>query len=167
MQGQLEQRAGQWQLRFTRQLPHPQEKVWRAITEPNQLKAWFPDQIVVSKWAVGTPLKFESEYGDHDGEVLAFEPPSVLEFRWGPDVLRFELAPHAQGTVLTLIDRIDEKGKAARDAAGWHECLDRLEHSLSGSKAATPGEVWKQVHPQYQEQFGPEASTIGPPAPVK
>ena len=27
---------------------------------------------------------------------------------------------------LTLINRFDEIGKAARDAAGWHACLDAL-----------------------------------------
>jgi hypothetical protein len=28
---------GRWQLRFTRVLSHPVEKVWRAITEPDHL----------------------------------------------------------------------------------------------------------------------------------
>jgi hypothetical protein len=90
-----------------------------------------------------------------------------LEFSWGTDVLRFELAQAGGGTRLTLIDRIDQKGKAARDAAGWHECLDRLEHALAGTTPRPPGEVWKEVQSQYKEQFGPEASTIGPPAQVK
>jgi len=33
MYGMLERlEDGRWQLRFTRTLPHPQEKVWRAVT---------------------------------------------------------------------------------------------------------------------------------------
>ena len=165
MQGELVQQGGRWQLRFTRTLPHPQEKVWRAITELEHLQAWFPDRVV-GEWRIGAPLKFLSEYGDHDGEVIAYEPPRLVEFRWGTDIIRMELAADAQGSRLTLIDTIDELGKAARDAAGWDECLLRLEHHLAGTAAPAPGERWKQVHPEYIERFGPEASTIGPPAQV-
>ena len=33
---------GRVAIRFVRLLPHPPEKVWRAITDPEQLAAWFP-----------------------------------------------------------------------------------------------------------------------------
>lgn len=165
MQGELVQQGGSWQLRFTRTLPHPQEKVWRAITEPEHLKAWFPTGIE-GEWRVGARLNFPSEYGNSQGEVIAVEPPRLLEFRWGTDVIRLELAGDARGSTLTLIDTLDDRGKAARDAAGWDECLLRLEHHLAGTTGPAPGERWKQVHPDYIERFGPEASTIGPPAEV-
>lgn len=100
------------------------------------------------------------------GEVIAVEPPRLLEFRWGTDVIRLELTGYARGSTLTLIDTLDDRGKAARDAAGWDECLLRLEHHLDGTTPPAPGERWKKVHPDYIERFGPEASTIGPPAEV-
>jgi hypothetical protein len=66
--------------------------------------------------------------------------------------------------VLTLVDTFDELGKAARDAAGWHECLDRLVFQLGDDEPPwSPGERWQQVHGGYVERLGPEASTIGPP----
>jgi len=44
--GTLEEAGGgRWRLRFTRTLDHPPEKVWRAITEPEHLRAWFPQRI--------------------------------------------------------------------------------------------------------------------------
>jgi uncharacterized protein YndB with AHSA1/START domain len=163
MDGILEPDGDRWRLRFTRRLAHPPEKVWRALTEPEHLEAWFPQRIV-GYWAVGGHLRFVSEFGDFDGEVLAFQPPSLLEFRWGTDTIRLEVAGDAQGSVLTLIDTIDELGKAARDAAGWHECLDRLEYALAGTAPSwAPGERWQAVHGTYVERFGPEAATIGPP----
>ncbi|MCW2567279.1 MAG: hypothetical protein JWN54_1376, partial [Mycobacterium sp.] len=43
--GALHDLGGRWQLRFTRRLPHPPQKVWRALTEPEHLAAWFPTEI--------------------------------------------------------------------------------------------------------------------------
>jgi uncharacterized protein YndB with AHSA1/START domain len=166
MEGQLEQRQGGWQLRFVRNLPHSVDKVWQALTQPEHLKAWFPDQIVVTEWRPGAQLKFKTQFGDFDGEVQTVQPPNLLEFRWGTDYLRFELAPAGDGSVLTLLDRIDQLGKAARDAAGWDEHLEKLVHHLSGKPSAEPGATWRQMHPRYMEKFGPEASTIGPPEKV-
>lgn len=165
MNGDLQQAGERWTLRFTRQLSHPVEKVWRAITEPEHLEVWFPHRIV-GEWRPGAPLSFESagESETFDGEVLAVDSLSLLEFRWGTDTIRLEIAPSAEGCTLTLTDTIDELGKAARDAAGWHECLDRLEDDLGGGAPARGwGERWAEVHPGYVEEFGPEAATIGPP----
>jgi uncharacterized protein YndB with AHSA1/START domain len=157
---------GRWQLRFTRTLSHPQSKVWRAITEPEQLAAWFPTTIEGER-SGGSPLQFSFPGGQSDpleGEMLAFEPESVMELRWGPDIVRLELRPVADGTELTLLDTLEERGKAARDGAGWHVCLDALQAALGGDQAAREQTgAWNEVHPSYVEAFGPEAATIGPP----
>ena len=170
MNGELERRGDQWRLRFTRELAYPAEKVWRAVTEPAHLDAWFPQRII-GEWRVGAPLKFESRRGElpaFDGEVLACEPPSLLEFRWGTDVIRFEIVPKAEtGCTFVLSDMFGELGKAARDAAGWHTCLDFLAHHLTGTAPGwTTGERWNEVHPGYVERFGPAAATLGPPEPA-
>ena len=165
--GTLERTAAGTRLRFVRHLAHPPAEVWRAITEPEHLGAWFPQRIVIDRWAVGAPLRFESHVPDagFDGEVLAFEPPALLEFSWGTDVIRLEVAPDGDGTRLTLLDTFTELGKAARDGAGWHTCLDQLQHHLDGTTASwTHSERWRQVHPSYVQRLGPEAATIGPPA---
>lgn len=163
--GELEAVGDKWRLRFTRKLRHPPEKVWRALTEPEHLGAWFPTDVIGERKA-GAPIRFHfrnGEAADFDGEMTVFEPPSVLEFWWGPDLLRFELTPDDEGgCVLVLLDTVEAVGKAARDAAGWHECLGRLADDLDGAEQPT-GEQWRDVHPRYVEQFGPEAATIGPP----
>jgi uncharacterized protein YndB with AHSA1/START domain len=167
MYGVLEQTPTGARLRFTRRLPHPPAKVWRALTEPEHLAHWFPDTIVVEEWTPGAPLRFGHEAGSggsFDGEVLTVDEERALEFRWGTDILRFELAPDGDGTLLTLVDSFDELGKAARDAAGWHVCLDQLEHHLAGDGPdASMSDQWRSVHATYVDQFGPEAATIGPP----
>jgi len=163
MNGKLERSGDAWRLRFERTLAHPPEKVWRAITEPEHLAAWFPDTVFVSEWIVGAPLRFGQPGHEFDGEVLVVEEGAMVEFRWGTDVIRLELRPVEGGTRLTLTDTIDQLGKAARDAAGWHACLDQLEAHLVGVHGPSASETWRAVHPGYVESFGPEAATIGPP----
>jgi uncharacterized protein YndB with AHSA1/START domain len=163
--GELSTVGERYQLRFTRTLPHPVPKVWDAITTPDGLRAWFPFDVIGERRA-GAALRFsfrEGEGDDFAGSMVAFEPPSLMELSWEDDeTLRLELGASGTGCVLTLINTFSEIGKAARDAAGWHACLDALSAWLDGS-ALDAGAVWQAVHPDYVERFGPEAATIGPP----
>jgi uncharacterized protein YndB with AHSA1/START domain len=167
MYGTLEQADdGRWRLRFSRTLNHPVDKVWRAITEPDQLEAWFPTTIEGERTA-GARLRFSFPGGEappFEGEMLAYEPPTLMELRWGPDILRLDLRAVPGGTELTLLDTLEERGKAARDGAGWHTKLDALERALAEAPEHRDElSAWKEVHSYYVERFGAEAATIGPP----
>ncbi len=164
--GVLERGGSRPVLRYERRLPHPPGKVWRALTEPQQLAAWFPTTIEGER-AAGARLRFAFEdmpIEPMHGEMLRFEPPSVLEFSWGPDTVHFELSPDGDGTVLVLIVGLEEIGKAARDGAGWHTCLDGLALELAAERdrGIVPTR-WREVHPTYVSSFGPDAATLGPP----
>lgn len=158
---------GRWQLRFIRWLPHRPAKVWRALTEPAHLRAWFPCDIEGERTA-GAALRFvfrEAEAEPIAGQMLVYDEPDRLEFRWGDETLEFVLRDEAGGTELTFVNTFGDLGKAARDAAGWHLCLDCLAYEVD--EASPPWkrpDRWKQVHGGYVERFGPEASAIGPPA---
>ncbi len=167
--GELVAAGAGWQLVFTRHLAHPVGKVWRAITEPAHLAAWFPTEIHGER-AEGAPLRFTFPGGEDDavfdGEVRIWDPPRTFAFRWGEDEFRMDLAPTPNGTVLTLTHSFDEKGRAVRDAAGWHACLDLLDAALDGVEPDfDPKERWEKVHPMYVEAFGEDAATVGPPGP--
>ena len=167
-EGRLEQLGDRWQLHFERRLPHPPDKVWRALTEPEHLKEWFPNDIdgVRAEGATLTHVFRNNEAPDMKGEMLAFRPPAVLEFTWGDDVLRFELRAEDDGrtTVLDFVDVLEDIGKGARDGAGWHVYLDGLEEHLAGQPSHwSDPDRWRPVHEQYLKEFPPEASTIGPP----
>jgi uncharacterized protein YndB with AHSA1/START domain len=154
-------------IRFTRSYAHPVDTVWEAVSDPDRLSAWFPQRVVGDLLTPGSALRFESTEAvvpPFDGEVFSAEAPRTLEFRWSTDVIRFELRPSDEGCVFTLSDVMDTLGKAARDGAGWHTCLDFLAGALDGSPPEfTVPDRWVQVHPRYVAAFGPEASTIGPP----
>jgi uncharacterized protein YndB with AHSA1/START domain len=154
---------------FERRLAHPVDAVWRAITEPAELAAWFPDSVEYEA-RVGGKMHFEFppgvDYPPMDGEVLAYDPPRRFHFTWGPDELHFDLEPLDDGAscLLRLTDLLSESEKAARDAAGWHVCLDTLDDHLSGVKTTAPGSrpnsAWKGHYERYVEQGLPAGAEI-------
>ena len=154
-------------LRFERRLSHPVERVWRAITERDDLGHWFPSKVVVAELAPAAEMTFEFENMPVDapstmtGRVTDFDPPRVFAFTWGPpgqeDHLRFELEPVQQECTLRLTVALGTRDKAARDAAGWHVCLDRLEEHLGGD---VEGGEWRGYYDQYQRRGVPAGAPI-------
>lgn len=66
---------------------------------------------------------------------------------------------------MTGTDFRDDGGRAARDAAGWHVCLELLLWDLSGERAPwAQDDRWRTVHRGYVARFGPDTATVGPPA---
>jgi uncharacterized protein YndB with AHSA1/START domain len=119
-------------VRLERELPDPPDVVWRALTEREQLRSWFPCDVIVSggRWEVGASISFPfppelMDGATFTGTVVEVDEPHVLAFTWGDDTLRFELSPEGGGTRLVLIDELPPDS-AARNAAGWEWCLDRL-----------------------------------------
>jgi uncharacterized protein YndB with AHSA1/START domain len=157
--GTLHTVDGRPTLRFERRLEHPVEKVWQALTEPQQLSKWFP-QDIEGDFTAGGRLRFlfrEGEWPAFDGEVVEVDPPRVLAYLWGEDVLRFELAPDGDGCLLVFTDTIVDLGKAARDGAGWDVCLGALTSALDGGPA--PVNRWDEFYLGYSDVFGPDAAT--------
>jgi uncharacterized protein YndB with AHSA1/START domain len=151
-----------WTLVFVRELRHPREKVWQALTDPAQLREWAPFEIdgnleaggtVKLTW-VGTPQALELP-------VTRIEAPRLLEY----GNMRWELAPAGGGTRLTLWATLDRR-YIAMGAAGWHVAFDILDHLLAGSPIGriAGGEAvkfsgWQRLHAEYAKQFNTEWPT--------
>ena len=140
---------GQVALRFVRHLGHPPEKVWRAITESEHLRHWFPCDIVGPREAGANvelpfwPAQVEAydlqEQPSLDGEIVVWQPFEVFEWMWSTDRLRFELAPDGGGTTLTFTTWLGEFGHGVeKTAAGYHVCFDELAELLDTGTVSTP-----------------------------
>jgi uncharacterized protein YndB with AHSA1/START domain len=149
-------------VRLERVLPDPPDVVWRALTEPDELARWFPCGVEVEGWCVGATIRFPfpKEVLDVtlDGEVLECEPPHLLAYRWGDEVLRFELHGVDNGTRLVLVNELPGS-RAARNAAGWDVCLARLAGAVPADGA------WRTLFANYGAAFTPRlGAQEGPPA---
>jgi uncharacterized protein YndB with AHSA1/START domain len=124
-----------WTLVFVRDLHHPREKVWGALVEPGQLREWapfVPDRDLGGAGPATFTMLGGEEAESSPGEVLRAEPPALLIYDWGGDLVRWELEPTGEGTRLTLRHTVRDRGFAPMVAAGWHICLDVAELLLDG-----------------------------------
>ena len=105
-------------LHFQRRLAHPPERVWQAITDPSELREWFMAATAKIEGGVGGSVETVAGPGQIRavGRILVWDPPRIYEHEWitearaeipnGEDsVVRWELRPIGQGTLLTLEHR--------------------------------------------------------------
>ena len=125
----------QWTLVFVRNLRHSPERVWAALTEPGQLSEWAPYSASRNLGSPGeaTLTMIDGEVAeDVSATVTRAEHPTLLEYEWGTDLLRWQLVPTADGTELTLLHTVKDRDWVPKVAAGWHLCLDVAERLLDG-----------------------------------
>lgn len=155
-----------WTLVLVRDLRHPPATVWQALTDPDHLREWAPFDSDRNLGAAGTVARLSTvgAPAPHVTEthVKRADPPRLLEFNWGDGDIRWELEPLAGGTRLTLWSNIDRRF-ISMGAAGWHVCLDVLDHLLAGEPlgriagpAAMKLDGWQRLHAEYAKQFGIE-----------
>lgn len=160
--GNLIEHGDEWELILTRLLHHPRKDVWDALTRSDELAKWGPfkpDRDLTEVGSVRLTHMNNPQEDVRQGYVLDVEPPSLLEFQWGNDILRWELQEAGEGTELILRHRFANREMAPSYAAGWHLCLKGLTGTLAGE--AMPSMVgseamkhgYKQLYDTYKKQF--------------
>jgi len=119
-----------------RDLAHPPEKVWRALTEPHLLAEWLMQNDF--RPALGHRFSFRAEWGAVDCEVLALEPARALSYTWGDHELKtvvtWTLTPTSTGTRLRMEQtgfRPDQPRYFHGARAGWPRFIEALEQVLA------------------------------------
>ena len=130
----------------------PPQRVFKALTDSNQLKLWFTSpECPVKLWEMdarpGGRYRYATEKGTIvvnnvseflcNGEILEFDPPRLLVYTWIANwhgdksrktVVRWELFPESGGTRV----KVKHSGLAEEDVArkdysgGWPGVLEQL-----------------------------------------
>jgi len=163
---QVRKDGEKWTLIFVRDLRHSPEKVWQALTDPAHLREWAPFDADGSLGTVGTTVKLTTVGAPtpHVSEtrVTRADAPTLLEYNWGDQNIRWELEALDGGTRLTLWHTIDRR-YISMGAAGWHICFDVLDRLLSGTPVGrmVAGDAmkagWQRLNAEYAKQFGIES----------
>ena len=146
-----------WTLFLVGELRDAPETVWRALTDPAQLRQWAPFEVDGRLNTAGNTvnLTWAGTGRVSEATVTRADAPQVLEFH----DIRWELEPLADGTRLTLWHSIDRRF-VSWGAAGWHISLDVLDRLLAGRPIgriagadAMKFAGWQRLIAEYSKQF--------------
>ncbi len=165
---QVRRDGEKWTLILVRELHHPPEKVWQALTDPAQLREWAPFDADGSLGTAGATVKLTwvGTGATMRTTVTRADAAEVLEY----GDMRWELEASGSGTHLTLWHNIDRRF-ISWGAAGWHICFDVLDRLLNGTPigrivggGAMKSDGWQRLNAEYARQFGIETPGWAPPA---
>ena len=119
-----------------REIAHPPEKIWRALTQPHLIAEWLMKNDFQP--VVGHHFDFSAEWGSVSCEVLEIEAPRSLSYSWGDHELKtgvtWTLAPAGAGTLLRMEQtgfRPDQPRYFHGARSGWPRFLAALEELLA------------------------------------
>ncbi len=127
----------------------PPERVWAALTEPEQIARYLAGSLVTTSWEVGAPITWEGQYDGHSyqdkGTVLVYDEPRELSMTHysplmgQPDqpesyhTIVYTLTPTDSGTLLELTqDGNDSEEQAEQFSRNWQSMLDGLKAHVEG-----------------------------------
>lgn len=125
-----------------REITHPPEKLWRALTQPHLIAEWLMRNDFEP--VVGHRFTLSGDWGGVECDVLAVEPGKTLTYTWNHvhddplydlrSVVRFTLTPTASGTLLRMEQtgfRPEQKQAYGGARHGWEEHFTNLERVLA------------------------------------
>ncbi|GHH91811.1 SRPBCC family protein [Streptomyces capillispiralis] len=142
-------------VRFRREYDHPVDRVWRFVTDPDELAHWFPSRAEIDLRPGGTvAFSGDPALEDSTGRVIAVDAPRHLSFEWDGDELHFDLEALAdERTRFTLTNVLGAENTAARNSAGWEMCLAALDARARGARFEGPHAgaraPWQELYAAY------------------
>jgi uncharacterized protein YndB with AHSA1/START domain len=137
---------------FERRLDAPRERVWRALTDPEELAAWLaPAEIDLRE---GGALVLEFDDGIERGTITEIREPEVIAYTWNEgktdSLVRFELEADGDGTRLTLRHTFEREIDLSSFGAGWHHHLELLVAQVTGSPISWDRNRYRELKVEYE-----------------
>ena len=119
-----------------RDLAHPPEKIWRALTQPHLIEEWLMKSDF--KPVVGHRFDFRADWGSVDCQVRVVEANKTLSYTWAAhgleSVVTWTLTPKGTGTNLRMEQlgfRPDQQQAYQGAKHGWPRFFVALEKVLA------------------------------------
>ena len=119
-----------------RDIPHPPEKIWRALTQPHLIEEWLMKNDF--KPVVDHNFNLRGDWGAVDCRVLEVEPSKTLSYKWDAmgleSVVTWTLTPTRTGTYLRMEQsgfRRDQEQAYQGARYGWQKFFANLEQVLA------------------------------------
>ncbi|HEY4987608.1 MAG TPA: SRPBCC domain-containing protein [Bradyrhizobium sp.] len=120
-----------------RELPHPPDKIWRALTQPHLIEEWLMKTDFEP--VMDHRFNLRGDWGTVDCQVMAIEPNKTLSYTWAAmgleSVVTWTLTPTGTGTHLRMEQsgfRTDQQQAYQGAKFGWQKFFDSLERVVGG-----------------------------------
>jgi uncharacterized protein YndB with AHSA1/START domain len=162
------------EVRLTRLLPAPIERVWTYLTDSEKRATWLASGPMDLRPGGKVELHFDhakisgeappddhrGSCGDSERHIIAVQPPNLLSFTWGASEVTFQLSTEANSTRLVLTHRrLESAEQAAGVSAGWHVHLAVLIARLSGQQ---PPAFWS-THSRLETYYAAQIEAMQEP----
>ena len=144
---------------FHRRSKHSAARLWRAITDPDEVAAW-----------MGAPAKIDLRVGGDyfvdfhgngedglDGIIVRVENERKLGYLWGWSYAEWNIEDGDDGCRYTFLQNgLADRGEDEEGLpAGWHEFFERLDDHLDGVSRSDEEHSarWQALKPAYREQL--------------
>jgi len=119
-----------------RDIAHPPEKIWRALTQPHLIEAWLMKNDF--KPVVDQKFTLSGDWGSVDCQVREVEPNRTLSYTWAAmgleSIVTWTLTPTSKGTHLRMEQsgfRSDQEQAFQGAKYGWNQFFGNLEKVLA------------------------------------
>ena len=119
-----------------RDIPHPPEKLWRALTQPHLIEEWLMKNDF--KPVLDHCFKLSADWGAVDCQVRTVEPNKTLSYTWAAygleSVVTWTLTATSTGTRLRMEQsgfRPDQQQAYQGAQYGWQRFFANLEQVLA------------------------------------
>ncbi|MBC3920837.1 SRPBCC domain-containing protein [Undibacterium sp. CY18W] len=120
-----------------REMPHPQEKIWRALTQGYLIEEWLMKNDFQA--VVGHRFTLSADWGTVDCQVLVVEPNQALSYAWEAmglkSVVTWTLTATSNGTHLRMEQsgfRPDQQQAFQGATYGWQKFFNSLDNVVGG-----------------------------------
>jgi uncharacterized protein YndB with AHSA1/START domain len=139
---------------FERWFEAPRERVWGALTDPEELAGWLAPAEIDLRVGGSVVLKFED--GDERGTITELREPERLAYTWNEgetdSLVRFELVPDDGGTRLTLLHTFEGEVDLSSYGGGWHHHLEQLIAQMAGNPIAWETNRYRELKHEYERR---------------
>jgi uncharacterized protein YndB with AHSA1/START domain len=119
------------------ELPHPPEKIWRALTQPHLIEEWLMKTDFQP--VVDHRFNLRGDWGTVDCQVMEVEPNKTLSYTWAAmgleSIVTWTLTPTHTGTHLRMEQsgfRTDQQQAYQGARYGWQKFFAGLERVVGG-----------------------------------
>jgi uncharacterized protein YndB with AHSA1/START domain len=156
-----------WTITFRRESKHSAQRLWRAITDADEVSKWMGYPASIDLRPGGDyHLDFSKpragdDGGELDGVIVRVQDERSLAIVWGRSVLEWAIEPDGAGCRYTFTHHGQEppsEGDRHTDegiAAGWHAFLDSFAAHLDGVALPVKApQAHGQLEATYRERVG-------------